>query len=74
MFFSKIIFVEFIFFNFEMVKSLALWFFSLNIFDCYSVSPHSFCFGTVFFHLFFSKIIFVEFNFFNFEMVKSLAL
>ena len=58
-FFSKIIFVEFIFLILRWLRIQFCRFFSLNILDCYSVSPHGFC---VFFMIF-SEIIFVDFFF-----------
>jgi len=43
-----------------------------NIVDCYNVSPHGFCFATVFSYIFFSKLSLLIF--FYIELVKNLAL
>jgi hypothetical protein len=48
----KIIFVDFIFFHIELVENFVS-FFKKNTVDCYNISPHGFCFATVFPHMFF---------------------
>jgi hypothetical protein len=66
------VFLDFIFFILSWLRILLRSFLKKNIVDCYNVSPHGFCFATVFPHIFFSKLSLL--NFFFIELVKNLAL
>jgi len=72
LFFSKMIFVDFIFFILSWLRILFRGFFKKNTVDYYNISPHDFCFATVFTQIFFSKLYLLIF--FNIELVENLAL
>ena len=60
------------FFILSWLRILFRSFFKKNTVDCYSISPHGFCFATVFPHMFFSKLSLSIF--FNIELIGNLAL
>ena len=71
-FFSKTIFIDFIFFSWLQIL-LCSFFFLINTVDCYKVFPYGFCFATLFPHIFFFQNYLCWF-FFNIELVENLAL
>ena len=61
--FFKIVFIDFIIFNIELIKNYKIS--SWNTIDCYNVSMHSFFFPFVFFCYDFFQKIFYSFYFLN---------